>query len=89
MGLVYAWFHSLYKKKFRVQNLQVNCKEFGEAERRERQRQGRQMNSVHCRKSRDIEGRIVTVKQRQIRGKEKTNSEAEKDQTNDSGGNWS
>ena len=34
-------------------------------------------------KSRELEGRIATVKQRWIIGKEKMNTETEKDQTND------
>ena len=38
----------------------------------------------HCMKSRELEGRIATVKQRWIIGKEKMNAETEKDQTNDS-----
>ena len=42
------------------------------------------MNSVNCRKSGEVEGRTVKVKHRQIREDEKTQTEAEKDQTIDS-----
>lgn len=45
------------------------------------------MNSVPLYK--EQRSRIDTVKQRQIRGKEKMNTETEKDQTNESSENWS